>query len=1150
MNILDQLTDYLVRRRWRTNQGAPSEHAEFGILETGGIAEATPECPEDEVLEAFAAGVCSESTARQVLSHLVDCGHCAPLVRTYLEALEEEPEAVSSRGPIDEPVAIPRPSLWTRVAKFFFPITLRKALTVLALPVMAVLCVAVGLPILNAFSLYSTQKLIFTAFLENGAGDMRLSWSPFPKSGVRGDKPSSAADNPSLGAAAQRVAEKKYSSDPAWIRARGRVKLLLGENADAVKLLDSAVAQGLNDPETQIDQAVAHFELDTRNVPSDSGNETPRNISESLELLTKVLRHPNLSQEQRAVCKFDLAIVYEKMLMWDQAASTWDEYLQLDTSGPWHEQAVIHAKDAQKKIQPPKRQGYREPFFFLQHSADPDVQQSLEDYQDFALRSWLAVAMKDPQSDAYPATHKLAELMQVRHGDSWLNDFLKDLRPDQSQAVELLSAAITDNKHGEYNEAGQKASEAAAMFAEHNNGAGTERATFEALYGNQRLLNAGKCIKQAEALGMRLQDHGYRWLEIQTALIRAVCLNFKGKTDEAMQQLKVGQQKAKDENFRILSLRAAALEASMQSLLDCDETWRLTQAGLNQYWEGPSAPGRLYEFYPPIKRCLEKQKFWHAAEATERRMITILEKEIDRSDAIPVLEATAHKSLEQILRELDDDGAAEDQARIAILLLGNVDRDVARTYEIPYMVELADLQLDRGDTEASLATVNDAMERLRAKADDPLLKLNVLRARGDVHLGRQEWAEAEDDYKEGLRIAEDHFRHLEDGNDRAHWIQETAELCRGFVAVLLLQQRNREALQVWGWFQEHSLLKRSQPIGQASDVQWTEIEKKILAQPVPPATDTRLVYTSARDRLYIWIISSTDIKTVWVPVKRDALQRKISRFIRECSTPQDPDQPLPEPDGDSRELFSLLLQPVIADLRDSSSVVVDLDMGMEGLLVEALKSPEGWYFGQKYPVTYSPGYVRENELRQPLQDPPRSGLLVAALGTAWSERDETIKMFPEVTVLDDPDMTTQALAAQLAPSELFVFIGHGESGKLLLPNNRPLHAKDFAPEYLSNLKLAVLAACSTGVPSNKPLDTTSLVSAFQAGGTPRVIASRWDVDSNTTTELMISFYAHLKNDKTDKSVSRALLEARKKIFRNPDHRHPYYWAGFVLNGRA
>ena len=70
------------------------------------------------------------------------------------------------------------------------------------------------------------------------------------------------------------------------------------------------------------------------------------------------------------------------------------------------------------------------------------------------------------------------------------------------------------------------------------------------------------------------------------------------------------------------------------------------------------------------------------------------------TDENAVLEATAHSALAQILRELDDDGAAEDQNNLAILLLAKADNIVARTYQIPIKLELADLQLDRGDTKA------------------------------------------------------------------------------------------------------------------------------------------------------------------------------------------------------------------------------------------------------------------------------------------------------------------------------------------------------------------------------------------------------------------------------------------------------------------
>src|SRR5262249_2938969 len=149
-------------------------------------------------------------------------------------------------------------------------------------------------------------------------------------------------------------------------------------------------------------------------------------------------------------------------------------------------------------------------------------------------------------------------------------------------------------------------------------------------------------------------------------------------------------------------------------------------------------------------------------------------------------------------------------------------------------------------------------------------------------------------------------------------------------------------------------------------------------------------------------------------------------------------------------------------LRSSETVIVDLDFAMNGLPLEALKSPEGWYFGEKFAVIYSPGYLRENDLRMPLPQRPRLGLLVDALG-ATSEREKLSELFPEIKPVDGADIAPGDLRALLEASEIFVFIGHGESGSLILSNQTPVKAEDFPAESLSHLQLAVLAACSSGL---------------------------------------------------------------------------------------
>jgi CHAT domain-containing protein len=361
--------------------------------------------------------------------------------------------------------------------------------------------------------------------------------------------------------------------------------------------------------------------------------------------------------------------------------------------------------------------------------------------------------------------------------------------------------------------------------------------------------------------------------------------------------------------------------------------------------------------------------------------------------------------------------------------------------------------------------------------------------------------------------------------------------------VLLKQKRNEEALQLWEWYQTRPLLKESGP--QSSSSKWQDIEQAILRQPLPSTSTTRLVYASTRCCLHIWTIGPAGISAVSIPEKRDDLRRKIREFIEKCGMRQDPELHVPEPDAESKELFSQLLQPVMANLRPSETVVIDLDTGMNALPVEALKSPEGWYFGQRFPVVYSAGYFKEMALRRISQQKPRLGLGLYALGSG--ERNGFSGVFPELRTVDAADINPADLSALLEPSEMFAFLGHGdELGGLVLKKGRPvLKAKDFPLESLRHMSLAVLAGCSTGVTMHDFLDTGDLVRAFHSAGTPSVIASHWNVNMEATSELMTSLSRHLSDGE---SVAHALFEARKETFKK--YNHPYYWAGFVLSGRA
>src|SRR5205823_4364496 len=116
---------------------------------------------------------------------------------------------------------------------------------------------------INLFQLHQVESYTAASFRERPPNELRTSWSPYP-SGTQmkeGNKPS-PVDYPNLASAAQLATKKLNSADPRWLRARARVKLLLGEDEDATRLLATATEKGLNDPTTEIDLAVAYFQRD------------------------------------------------------------------------------------------------------------------------------------------------------------------------------------------------------------------------------------------------------------------------------------------------------------------------------------------------------------------------------------------------------------------------------------------------------------------------------------------------------------------------------------------------------------------------------------------------------------------------------------------------------------------------------------------------------------------------------------------------------------------------------------------------------------------------------------------------------------------------------------------------------------------------
>jgi len=320
--------------------------------------------------------------------------------------------------------------------------------------------------------------------------------------------------------------------------------------------------------------------------------------------------------------------------------------------------------------------------------------------------------------------------------------------------------------------------------------------------------------------------------------------------------------------------------------------------------------------------------------------------------------------------------------------------------------------------------------------------------------------------------------------------------------------------------------------------------------------ETRLVYANFKDGLQIWTSNEKGIQSTWVKVKQQDFERTVRDFSERCATP---DSKLSELREEGTWLYAQLLQPIIASLPESQAVIVELDRSAYNLSMEALTSPAGWYFGERYPVAYSSG----TRMEQALRVPPSVGLdaellLLDASHTPGStylpgmeaQRNLISHLFPRTHIVNSSTTRWNEMHSLLALSQIFHYIGHGRrdgSGTSLVLNAKDsLRATDIDPKLFARSQLVVLAACSTAIGRESGLlDTNSLVRAFLIARVPSVVASHWDVDSASTSRLMVNFY---QNIAAGKSIVQAIYLARKEIL--VDRPHPYYWASFSLTGRV
>jgi CHAT domain-containing protein len=305
----------------------------------------------------------------------------------------------------------------------------------------------------------------------------------------------------------------------------------------------------------------------------------------------------------------------------------------------------------------------------------------------------------------------------------------------------------------------------------------------------------------------------------------------------------------------------------------------------------------------------------------------------------------------------------------------------------------------------------------------------------------------------------------------------------------------------------------------------------------------------------------------WVDAPVEKVLHTSEAFERLIVDPSSDEQEL---NSLGSQLFHWLLGQDLESVQPGS-VRVNADSWLAGIPLGALKDKNGGYALQHWSFLETYGSDRSDPAERaipPGVKPSERALIVAApsvvtpshlklpfLTAAVPEARAVAAHFRNSVVIQSPSFERFWEAQESAT--ILHFVGHGwgnRGGGGIVVGATPdsdsvfLTSRDLAAHDWSHCRLVVLSACLTASGlERRGVNNETLVQALLGAGVGHVVAARWSVDSEATRVLMEGFYTHLL---AGVSVSEALTRSASDVSARPEWKHPYYWAGFEVFGRA
>ena len=276
----------------------------------------------------------------------------------------------------------------------------------------------------------------------------------------------------------------------------------------------------------------------------------------------------------------------------------------------------------------------------------------------------------------------------------------------------------------------------------------------------------------------------------------------------------------------------------------------------------------------------------------------------------------------------------------------------------------------------------------------------------------------------------------------------------------------------------------------------------------------------------------------------------------------------PTKDIESNYLDSMFSEVI---LDEKPNIIFVSDGDMFDFPIEIMMDDQYNYLTHNYIISYasqiSEAMVKESTISQP-------SLLAGSYSNKTTLDDRRIRNYPELIY---GNSEIEHISHQYKTKEIFsgynltsdnlfkalnkdiVHLSSHSSSSAINPLANYILVRDEegkgVPIYGFTLKsrvwdtdLVILSSCESGLGAVKPgAGIFSLSRDLMQAGAKTVLKSLWKVNEKSTLELMTRFHSNLSSGQV---VAEALRNAKESLMSMTEYKHPYYWAGFVLEGNA